>query len=288
MTAPALPRRGVLRLPGLLRLRRFPPLDRAAFATVGLLLLVVAFGPLLAPHDPYQVDLAKALLPPSGEHWFGTDGSGRDVLSRVLVGARPTILGSLTAVTLSALVGVAVAAVAALAPRWLDEALMRLCDIALSLPIMVMALGISVALGPSLRSAIIAMLLSWWPSFARLARAEMRTAMASTYVEAARITGVSKWRLMTRHVLPNSLDSVYVQVTLEIGGATLIMAGLSFIGAGAQPPSAEWGAMVETGSRFLTNAWWTAVVPGTVIALTALAFALAGDALRARTGQEDR
>ncbi|MDX6740801.1 ABC transporter permease [Actinocorallia sp. A-T 12471] len=286
MTAPALPRRAVLRLPSL---RGYPPLDRAAFATVGLLLFVVAFGPLLAPHDPYSVDLGRALLPPSAEHWFGTDASGRDVLSRVLVGARPTILGSLTAVVASALIGVTVAAVATLSPRWLDEALMRICDVALSLPIMVMALGISVALGPSLRSAIIAMLLSWWPSFARLARAEMRTTMAATYVEAARITGVSRWRLMTRHVLPNSLDSVYVQVTLEIGGATLIMAGLSFVGAGAQPPSAEWGAMVETGSRFLTSAWWTAVVPGAVIALTALAFALAGDALRARTdGREAR
>ncbi|MEV8634113.1 ABC transporter permease [Streptosporangium sp. NPDC051023] len=277
MTTAALLRRPVLRL------RRMPKLDRAAFAAVGLLLLTVAFGPLLAPYDPYHVDLGQAMLPPGAEHWLGTDSSGRDVLSRVLYGARPTILGSLCAVGLSAVIGVTIASLAALGPRWVDDAIMRICDIALSLPIMVMALGISVALGPSLRSAIIAMVLSWWPSFTRLARAEIRTTMTSTYVESAMITGVSRWRLMTRHVLPNSLDSVYVQVTLEIGGATLIMAGLSFIGAGAQPPSAEWGAMVESGSRFLTSAWWTAVVPGAVITLTALAFALAGDALRART-----
>ncbi len=130
------------------------------------------------------------------------------------------------------------------------------------------------------------MIVAWWPGFARLARAEMRTVLTSPYVEAARVLGARRSRIMVRHVLPNSLDGVYVQATLEIGGATLIMAGLSFIGAGAQPPSAEWGAMVENGARYLSTAWWISTFPGLMITLTALAFALSGDSLRTRNNAD--
>jgi peptide/nickel transport system permease protein len=262
--------------------RRVPWLDRIAYGTVVALLVLAVVGPLLTPHDPYSVDLGQALQAPSGDHLLGTDGLGRDVLSRALAGARASILGALLAVAGAALIGILVASVATIGGRWVDDIVMRFCDITLSLPVMVMALGVAVALGPSLRSAVIAMVVAWWPGFARIARAEMRTVITSPYVEAARVLGASRWRLMLRHVLPNSLDGVYVQATLEIGGATLIMAGLSFVGAGAQPPSAEWGAMVETGSRYLTNAWWISVVPGVLITVTALAFALSGDSLRNR------
>jgi len=264
------------------RRRRLPWLDRTAFALVGLLLFLAIFGPLLAPHDPYQVQLGQALQSPSSHHWLGTDGVGRDVFSRLVTGARPSVLGALLAVSGAAVIGILVAAIATLGGRWVDDILMRICDITLSLPVMVMALGVAVALGPSLRSAIIAMIVAWWPGFARLARAEMRTVVTSPYVEAARVLGAGKARIMLRHVLPNSLDGVYVQATLEIGGATLIMAGLSFIGAGAQPPSAEWGAMVEAGARYLNSAWWISAFPGLLITLTALAFALSGDSLRNR------
>ncbi|MCR1785699.1 ABC transporter permease [Nocardioides carbamazepini] len=262
--------------------RRLPWLDRIAYGTVVLLLGLAILGPLLTPHDPYAVDLGQALQAPSGGHLLGTDGLGRDVLSRALAGARSSILGALLAVAGAAAIGILVACVATIGGRWVDDVVMRFCDITLSLPVMVMALGVAVALGPSLRSAVIAMVVAWWPGFARIARAEMRTVITSPYVEAARVLGASRWRVMLRHVLPNSLDGVYVQATLEIGGATLIMAGLSFVGAGAQPPSAEWGAMVETGARYLTSAWWISVVPGLLITLTALAFAISGDSLRTR------
>ncbi|GAB7007415.1 ABC transporter permease [Nocardioides sp. AN3] len=268
------------------RRRRLPVIDRIAFIAVGVLLLLALIGPLLAPHDSYAVKLSDALQPPSGVHWLGTDGLGRDLLSRILTGARPSILGALMAVSGAAAIGIAVAAIATIGPRWLDDLLMRICDITLSLPVMVMALGVAVALGPSLRSAVIAMIVAWWPGFARLARAEMRTVLTSPYVEAARVLGARRSRIMVRHVLPNSLDGVYVQATLEIGGATLIMAGLSFIGAGAQPPSAEWGAMVENGARYLSTAWWISTFPGLMITLTALAFALSGDSLRTRNNAD--
>lgn len=262
--------------------RRTPWVERIGFIAVVVLLALAVVGPWLTPHDPYAVALDQALRPPSMSHLMGTDGLGRDVFSRVLAGARPSILGALMAVSGAAVIGIFVAAVATVGGRWVDDVVMRVCDITLSLPVMVMALGVAVALGPSLRSAVIAMIVAWWPGFARLARAEMRTAMTSPYVESARVMGASKTRLMARHVLPNSLDGVYVQATLEIGGATLIMAGLSFIGAGAQPPSAEWGAMVETGAGDLPGAWWSSTFPGLLITLTALAFALTGDALRNR------
>jgi peptide/nickel transport system permease protein len=265
------------------RRRRLPALDLVAFGAVVVLLAMAVAGPWLAPHDPYQVRLDRALLSPSGDHLLGTDGLGRDVFSRILVGARSSIFAALLAVSGAALIGIVVAMIATIGPRWLDDVVMRLCDITLSLPVMVMALGVAVALGPSLHSAIVAMIVAWWPGFARLARAEMRTVLTAPYVEAATVLGASKARVMTRHVLPNSLDGVYVQATLEIGGATLIMAGLSFVGAGAQPPSAEWGAMVENGSRYLSSAWWISTFPGLMITLTALAFALAGDALRNRS-----
>lgn len=263
--------------------RRMPWIDRMAFVAVGVLLLLALVGPLVAPHDPYSVRLDDALQGPSGGHLLGTDALGRDVFSRIVAGARPSILGALATVGGAALIGVLVASVATIGGRWLDDILMRICDITLSLPVMVMALGVAVALGPSLRSAVIAMVIAWWPGFARLARAEMRTVLTSPYVEAARVLGAGRIRVMFRHVLPNSLDGVYVQATLEIGGATLIMAGLSFIGAGAQPPSAEWGAMVETGSRHLSNAWWISTFPGLMITVTALAFAISGDFLRNRS-----
>ncbi len=260
-----------------------PWIDRTALVLVVLLLAIAAFGRLIAPQDPFRVQQSQSLRPPGAAHWFGTDFSGRDILSRLLYGAQTTILASVVTVLSAVAIGVLVACVAVIGGRWVDELLMRCCDVVLSLPVTIMALGAAMALGPSIRSAIIAMVIAWSPSFARLARSEMTSTMTSTYVESAQLLGVSRARLLLRHVLPNSLDTVYVQATLEIGGATIIMAGLSFIGAGSQPPSADWGLMVQEGTRFLTTAWWVSIVPGALIALTALAFGLAGDALRART-----
>lgn len=260
--------------------RRTPRLDRAAVIGVGLLVMAALLGPLLSPHDPYLADNRLALLPPGPEHLLGTDDSGRDVLSRLLAGATQTILAALGIVVGATAVGVLVASVSALSPRWLDEAIMRACDIFMSLPSLVLALGIAAALGPSLTSIVIAMVGALWPSTARLARGVIRETMTSTYTEAARVMGISKAGLMLRHVLPNSLDAVWVHASMEISGTIVMMSGLAFLGVGAPPPSADWGSMIAQGKEYITTAWWVALFPGAAITLSAVLFGLAGDAIR--------
>jgi peptide/nickel transport system permease protein len=262
--------------------RRWPLLDGLVVAVVLLLVAMVIFGPMLAPTSVFRSNIVNALQPPSAEHWFGTDNQGRDVLWRVIVGARETLLSAALVVTLFSLIGVAVATVATIGPRWLDDGLMRLTDIGLALPGMVVALGVATALGPSLRSAIVAMALTGWPITARLLRSIMRRTMAQPFVEGAIVLGVSRWRLMVKHVLPNSLDVLIVKWATDISTTVLVLSGLSFIGVGAQPPSAEWGAMVASARGYVSTAWWAVAAPGLAIALTAVAFGLLGDMLQVR------
>ncbi|GIM91591.1 ABC transporter permease [Paractinoplanes toevensis] len=271
-----------LAVPRFLPVFKIPLLDRIAYPATAVFVLIALVGPWIAPHDPYQVDLNQALLAPGAGHWLGTDSAGRDILSRLLAGARTTVLSSVVVTVGAAVVGIVVAAVAALGGRVVDEVVMRVCDIFLSIPGMILALGVAAALGPSLRSTIIALVVALWPAFARLVRAVLRETMASTYVESARTLGVPPGRLMLRHVLPNSLDSLYVQAALDVSGVIVLMSGLSFLGVGAQPPSADWGAMVADGREYVTTAWWVATVPGLAITLTAVVFGLFGDALRVR------
>ncbi|WP_445527997.1 ABC transporter permease [Streptomyces cyslabdanicus] len=256
--------------------------DRAVLILVVLLGLLVLVGPYLAPYDPYRSDAAMQLLPPSGAHLLGTDDQGRDVLSRLLVGARPTLLSALVVVGLGTAIGVLVAALAALGGRWADEVLMRCCDILLALPGLMLALAIAAALGSGLTASIIALVVATFPATARLARGSVRRTMSAAYVEAARATGVSRPVLMVRHVLPNSLDEVLVNATFQIGGVTLIMSGLAFIGVGAQPPSAEWGAMAASASAYMGTDWAAAVLPGLLITVSVVAFGLLGDMLQVR------
>jgi peptide/nickel transport system permease protein len=262
--------------------RRAGVLDVVGLVLVVILLVVAVAGPWLAPHDPYRADPTTALLSPSGAHPLGTDDAGRDILSRLLVGARSTLLAALAVVVLSAVVGALVATVAAAGPRWVDDTLMRAVDIFLAFPSMILALGVAAALGPSLVSVVVAMVVAMWPATARLVRSVMRETMSSQYVEAARLTGMSRPRVMARHVLPNSLDSVYVQLGLDVSGAIVLIAGLAFLGVGAPPPSADWGSMVAEGREYVTTAWWVALFPGLAITLAAVAFGLLGDALRTR------
>ncbi|GAB2856440.1 ABC transporter permease [Actinocorallia aurea] len=259
-----------------------PLLDGLNLILVLALLILALIGPWLAPHDPYQVDMTRTLQAPGAEHWLGTDSAGRDVLSRLLAGTRLTLLSSLAVVFLAAAVGTAVASAAALAPRWVDAALMRLCDIFLSLPSLVLALGIAAALGSGSRSTILAMAIAMWPAFARLVRGVIRETMASSYVESARVLGVSRRRLMTRHVLPNSLDDLYVQAALNVATVIVMMSGLAFLGVGPALSSPDWGAMIAEGKAHVTTAWWVAAAPGAAITLSAVAFGLAGDAVRVR------
>ena len=258
------------------------PLEGFVLALLLLLLAMVAAGPVLAPDTVYTSDIVNALQPPSAEHWLGTDDQGRDVFWRVVVGARATLLSALLVVTLYSMIGVAVATIAAAGPRWLDETLMRITDLGMALPSMIVALGLAAALGASLQSAIIAMSLTGWPITARILRAVIRQTSEAQFVSGAQVLGVSKWRLMTRHVLPNSLALDIVKWASDVSTTVLVLAGLSFIGVGAQPPSAEWGAMIAAGRSYVAPAWWTVVAPGVAVAVTSIAFGLLGDIIQVR------
>lgn len=262
--------------------------DKAAFALVALLVLVSVVGLLLTPHDPFAVDTKQALLPPGDGHVFGTDDVGRDVLSRMLAGAGRTLLVAVGIVLASTVIGVAVASLAALLPRWLDESIMRVCDILMSLPSLVLALGLAAALGPSMMSIVLAMIATSWPATARLMRNILRETMTSSYVESARILGMTRLRLMRSHVLPNSMDAIYVQASMEISGTIVMISGLAFLGVGAPPPSPDWGSLIAAGQDYITTAWWIALFPGLAITVAAIAFGLAGDAIRSSVDPSSR
>jgi peptide/nickel transport system permease protein len=258
-------------------------IEWTAVVVAALAVLVAVIGPWIAPQNPYNVNLAQSLDPPSMAHWFGTDVNGRDVLSRVLTGARTTLLATFLVLFLTTVIGVLIGTVAALGGRVVDEVLMRICDVGLSLPPIVLALGLAASLGPSLTSAVIAMNATWWPGYARLVRTVVRETRDAEFVEGARMLGVSRSRLVFRHILPNSLQIMYVQVTLDVPAVMLVISGLSFVGVGAQVPSAEWGAMIAAAANNVQNGWWALVFPGLAIAITAVAFNLVGDWLRIRT-----
>ena len=267
--------------------RRLPRLSAVtewtAVAVAALAVLIAVIGPWIAPQDPYLVNLGQSLVPPGAAHWFGTDVNGRDVLSRVLTGARTTLLATFLVLVVTTVIGIFIGTVAALGGRVIDEILMRICDVGLSLPPIVLALGLAAALGPSLTSAVIAMIATWWPGYARLVRTVVRETRDAEFVEGARMLGVSRSRLVFRHILPNSLQIMYVQVTLDVPAVMLVISGLSFVGVGAQVPSAEWGAMIAAAANNVQNGWWALVFPGLAIAVTAVAFNLVGDWLRVRT-----
>ncbi|MGF7007816.1 ABC transporter permease [Aminobacter sp. BE322] len=260
----------------------FTPFEAFVIALVVALLAIAIVGPFFAPDSVYNSDIANSLMPPSAQNWFGTDDQGRDVFWRLIVGAQMTLLSAFLVVTLYSLIGVTIATVAAAGPRWLDEGLMRLTDIGLALPGMIVALGFAAAMGASLRSAVIAMAITGWPITARMLRGIMRQTMEQPFVAGAQVLGVSKWRLMTKHVLPNSLDVLIVKWAGDIGTTVLVLASLSFIGVGAQPPSAEWGATIAAARGYVSTAWWTVVAPGAAVAITSIAFGLLGDIIQVR------
>ncbi|MBZ9939411.1 ABC transporter permease [Mesorhizobium sp. BR1-1-16] len=258
--------------------------DATVFVLVALILAAAVFGNLLAPEATFSSDIGNAFLPPDAQHWLGTDSQGRDVLWRVIAGAAPSLLSSMLVVTIYSLIGVVVATLATVVPRWLDEGLMRGTEIGLALPGVIVAMGFASAMGPSLASAVIAMSITGWPITARLLRSITRQTMVAPYVQGAQVMGVSRFRLMTRHVLPNSLDVLIIKWSGDVSITILVLGGLSFVGVGAQPPSAEWGAMISDARSYVSTAWWTAAAPGAAIALTAVSFSLLGDILQRRLG----
>lgn len=257
------------------------PLAMTGLGIVLLLIVVAALGPVLAPHDPYAQTLdARLMAPGSPGYLLGTDELGRDILSRVLYGTRIT----LTIVTLVAIIvaplGLMIGTVAGYAGGIVDTVLMRITDIFLAFPRLILALALVSALGPGIENAVIAIAVTTWPPYARIARAETLTIRRADFIAAARLQGASPWRIIFGHVVPLCSASVIVRVTLDMAGIILVAAGLGFLGLGAQPPSPEWGAMVSSGRKFLLDQWWVATVPGCAIFVVSLGFNLLGDGLR--------
>jgi peptide/nickel transport system permease protein len=267
------------------QLRRFRQ-NRMAMAGVVLVLLLIVtavFAPLIAPYPEDAagaVHTKDALLPPSLAHFFGTDDLGADVFSRVVFGARYSLSIGLAIVAIAFLIGVPLGAVAGFAGGFVNEIIMRATDIFLTIPGIVLALAIGAALGPGLVNAAIALALVWWPGFCRLTRGQVLALREQTYVEAANALGVGRGRIIFRHILPNSLTPLIVKVSMDIGFAILTAAGLSFIGIGAQPPTPEWGAMVNTGRQFMPDWWWYATFPGLAIFIAVFGFNMLGDGVR--------
>lgn len=247
-----------------------------------LLVLVAILAPVLAPHSPVAGDLGNARLLPPGTagHLLGTDDQGRDILSRLLYGSRITLAVVLLVAVIAAPVGLLVGTVAGYAGGWVDAVLMRITDIFLALPKLVLALAFVAALGPGIENAILAIAITSWPPYARIARAETLGVRNSDYIAAVRLMGASPGRIVLRHVMPMCLSSLIVRVTLDMAGIILTAAGLGFLGLGAQPPLPEWGAMIASGRRFILDQWWVATMPGIAIFVVSLGFNLLGDGLR--------
>lgn len=256
------------------------PMAVCGLAVVLLLLIVAAMAPWIAMHPPNAQDLAARLAAPSTEHWFGTDEFGRDIFSRVIYGSRITLLIITAVVIVVAPLGLLVGCIAGYVGGWLDVLLMRITDIFLALPRLILALALVTALKPGIQNAILAIILTSWPPYARLARAETITIRASEFIEAARLSGASSFRIIFGHVSPLCVPSVIVRATLDMAGVILIAAGLGFLGLGAQPPLPEWGAMIAQGRIFILEQWWIATMPGLAICLVSLGFNLLGDGLR--------
>lgn len=260
------------------RLRRYGP----AWLGGGIVLawvLVALLAPWIAPYPADAVEVTSRLLPPSAAHWMGTDTLGRDVFSRLLHGARLSLFAGFSVVLLGAAVGTLIGIVAAWARGWWDEGLMRLTDLVLCFPPIILALAIAAALGIGPVNTILAMLVVWWPKFARLARALALVQRSQEYVEAATVLGLKPRRILARHILPNTLGPLAVLVTLDLGNAILTFAGLSFLGLGVIPPTPEWGSMVAEG-RELVEQWWVATFPGLAILTVVVGFNFCGDGLR--------
>lgn len=272
------------------RLRRLllRPLPIGVGVAILLLLFLAAFGAALAPYDPIGIDPVNEYLAPSTAHLMGTDDLGRDVLSRVMAGARYSLLAVAIVLVSAVLIGTLIGAVAGYVGGLFDELLMRATDIFLAFPGIVLALALAAALGPSLINGMIALAAIWWPTYARLVRGQVLSVKENAYVEAARSLGVPVSGILSRHILRNCMAPVIVQISLDVGNVLVAAASLSFIGLGAQLPTPEWGLMVSTDAQNILNAWWQSTFPGLAIFLSALIFNMAGDVVQDVLGTGNR
>jgi peptide/nickel transport system permease protein len=262
-------------------------------AVVGLGIIVVfvgvaIFAPLFAPYDPIQQSWSTIRKPPSLQHWFGTDESGRDLFSRVIFGARASLLAGIVSITIALGLGVPVGLLAGYAGRWVDALISRITDAMLACPFLILAIALAAFLGPSLENAMIAIGVTATPIFVRLTRGQVLAVKVEDYVEAARAVGNPPTRIAYKHILPNILPALIVQATISVATAIIAEASLSFLGLGQQPPAPSWGSMLNTAQRFLTNAPWMAIWPGLAIFLIVLSFNMVGDGLRDALDPKER
>jgi peptide/nickel transport system permease protein len=257
------------------------PVTFLAFVLLAGMIVIALFGPMLVPHDPLATISDKALKPPSWDHWFGTDQLGRDVFSRVIVATRLDLLISVSAVALSFFVGAAMGACAGYWGGWFDKLSGRFLDTIMAFPLFVLAMGIVAAAGNTIQNIVIATAIINLPFYARVARAEVSIRRNAGYVQAARLSGNSELRILIMKIMPNTLPPMMVQLSLNMGWAILNAAGLSFIGLGVRPPTAEWGIMVAEGANYIVSGeWWLALFPGAALMLAVFTFNLLGDGLR--------
>lgn len=256
------------------------PIAMLGLFIVGFLCLVALFAPLIAATDGNEQELANRLQPASAAHWFGTDELGRDVFDRIVWGSRVTLYIIFLVSIIVMPIGLIIGTAAGLLGGVVDKVLMRITDIFLAFPRLILALAFVAVLGPGLENAVLAIALTTWSPYARLARAETLTVRSSEYIMAAEIMGASKIRILFAHIMPMCLSSTIVRLTLDMAGIILTAAGLGFLGLGAQPPLAEWGAMIATGRDFLLDQWWVPTIPGIAILVVSLGFNLLGDGLR--------
>ena len=259
---------------------RSNPLGAVGIFLLAIILLTALFAPQIATHDPTRPNSADRVQPPSRDHFFGTDSLGRDIFSRVVHGSRISLRTAGIVLAIALTVGIVVGVVAGFAGGLVDEAVMRITDVFLAFPALVLALSVNAALGPGLTSAIIAVAFTWWPSYARMIRGQVLSTKNNLYVEAARSIGVKNQRVVTHHILPNAIGPTTVQLTLDAGFVVLVIAGLSFVGLGAQPPTPEWGFMVNEGRSSILSMWWWPTFPGLAICMLVVGFNLVGDFLR--------
>jgi peptide/nickel transport system permease protein len=256
------------------------PLNIVALALIALFAACALLAQVLAPYDPLVQDLGARLRPPSPEHWLGTDSLGRDIASRILYGARISLIIGVVVVTAAGLVGTAIGLVAGYAGGLVDEVLMRLTEVFLAFPALILAMAIAGALGPSLTNAIIAIAAVTWAVYARLVRGQILSLRRREFVEAARAMGASRTRIVVRHLLPNAVAPLMIQASFDLGSSIIAAAGLSFIGFGAQPPTPEWGVMISEGRNYISTQPWLSLFPGLAILLAVGSFNLLGDGLR--------
>jgi len=256
------------------------PLTLAGILIIGALVGIALVAPLIAPADPTRTNLEIRFDPPTRAHPFGTDQLGRDILSRVIYGTRVSLRIAILAAVIATTIGAPLGIISGYFRGRVDDFLMRLTDMFMAFPRLILAMAIAAALRPSLENVIIAISIAAWPAYARLARSVTLALREETFVEAARALGAGSPRILTRHVLPGVLSPMVIQISLDMGGIILTAAGLGFIGVGAQPPTPEWGVMIAEGRNYITQQWWVSTFPGIAIALVVFGFNLLGDGIR--------